>query len=66
VIETGVGLAILGLGAPVTAAIIKLMPQKQNSNGYVQQQVCSVISEDIKSRLVRIENKLDSLREDDR
>ena len=36
----GIGLAVLGVGGPITAAIIKLVPGKSNNGNYVETKFC--------------------------
>jgi len=63
------GMAVLGVGIPFAAAILKFVPQKQpkengNSNGngkYVSKDICQVMHAEINRRLQSIETKIDRI-----
>jgi len=56
----GVGLAVLGFSAPVTAAIVKLVPRR-NGNGQVTDKLCAERRANIGSSLMRIERQLERI-----
>jgi len=67
-IDVGTGLAVLGIGGPITAAIIKFVPSrlKGNGNGYVSKELCNEKHkhadqrfDEIMAILARIEGKVD-------
>lgn len=55
--DVGTGLAVLGIGGPIMAAIIKFAPARRN--GYVMKEVCDERFQNVLQRLQRIELKLD-------
>ena len=59
----GVGLAVLGVGAPTTVALLRLLPQKDSSacKEYVRSEVCSAKHEALQRSIDRIEKTLEQI-----
>ena len=65
-IDAGVGLAVLGIGAPITAAIIKMVPPRNILNrDYIKKDLCKERSggmkEDIKEIKATVNKIFDKL-----
>jgi hypothetical protein len=57
-VDIGTGLAILGISAPIVVAAMKWIPQSESR---YSKELCESLHRGIDCRLVRIENKVDTL-----
>jgi preprotein translocase subunit Sss1 len=63
-LDTGTGLAVLGVCGTIVTAIVKFVPSKgaTNTNGYVRKETCQILHRSLDEKITELKDDVKEIR----